>query len=60
MCAHAGFYNMAAQQQCRAIDKYVDSPNWTAYSGPSTDDDTGAADRELADLASPTNLHACF
>lgn len=51
---------MAAQQQCRASDEYVDSPNWPAYNGPSTGDDAGAISRRLADPSPSTNLCACF
>jgi hypothetical protein len=52
----AGFYDMAAPQQCRASEGYVDSPNWPAYNGPSTGDDAGATSRRLADPAPSTNL----
>lgn len=51
---------MADQQQFRTCDKYVDPPSWTTHIGPSSDDDTGAAGRGLADFASPTNLHVYF
>jgi len=60
VCDLAGFYNMAAQQQCRASDEYADSPNRPAYNGPSTCDDAGATSRRLADPASSTNLCAGF
>lgn len=60
VCDFAGFYNMAAQQQCRASDEYNDSPNRPAYNGPSTCDDAGASSRRLADTAPTTNLCAGF